>query len=543
MPSTATDVIRGVSTSVAVKAPVRVAATSNIVLAGEQTISGVACVDGDRVLCVAQTDAGDNGIYVVSTGQWQRAVDFDGARDAVKGTLVLVNEAADGIGYELVTEDPEIGVTDLEFEVRDLDSSLRADLAKSTVGSQGSRLVGNRRSETGATATTLFEIVSRTVNVKDFGAVGDDSTDNAVPFANAMAAVINGDALRIPTGTYRMSSFPGLSSGVSLYGDGAWKTVLKYTGAAASIIKVANTASSNGYINLVDLAVLANNNADICVDFKSVSFGVISRCRLWGGTDFASKKATGVRLSAAASGCYQNIIEHSDLQSLSIGLSIEDGANENRLFGGAVLNCGDGVKTSGALSDNFRMAFVRVENCTDGVDIHNFRDYLIIGCRFEKNADGTRGIVIAGGSTSFAPLTLIQNHYSSYSAGNDLVTSGLTGRVERVGENASQYEEFTGNGVWHLGLGKLYVGSPPSGTEPIIEAEGLNANMNLELRPKGTGAVYTPNHFLAGKIALLDGVAAPSTIGGLAQIYVDTADGDLKIKFGDGTVKTIVVDT
>ena len=30
---------------------------------------------------------------------------------------------------------------------------------------------------------------------------------------------------------------------------------------------------------------------------------------------------------------------------------------------------------------------------------------------------------------------------------------------------------------------------------------------------------------------------------GLAQLYVDTADGDLKVKFGDGTVKTIVTDT
>jgi hypothetical protein len=42
---------------------------------------------------------------------------------------------------------------------------------------------------------------------------------------------------------------------------------------------------------------------------------------------------------------------------------------------------------------------------------------------------------------------------------------------------------------------------------------------------------------------LVDGVTAPSTLAGHAQIYVDTADGDLKVKFGDGTVKTIVVDT
>jgi hypothetical protein len=44
-------------------------------------------------------------------------------------------------------------------------------------------------------------------------------------------------------------------------------------------------------------------------------------------------------------------------------------------------------------------------------------------------------------------------------------------------------------------------------------------------------------------VLLTDGVTAPSTVSGRAQIYVDTADGDLKVKFGDGTVKTIVVDT
>jgi hypothetical protein len=44
-------------------------------------------------------------------------------------------------------------------------------------------------------------------------------------------------------------------------------------------------------------------------------------------------------------------------------------------------------------------------------------------------------------------------------------------------------------------------------------------------------------------LSLSDGVAAPNTETGRAQIYVDTADGDLKIRFSDGTTKTIVTDT
>lgn len=43
--------------------------------------------------------------------------------------------------------------------------------------------------------------------------------------------------------------------------------------------------------------------------------------------------------------------------------------------------------------------------------------------------------------------------------------------------------------------------------------------------------------------ALADGVPVPDTIPGITWIYVDEADGDLKVKFGDGTIKTLTIDT
>lgn len=45
------------------------------------------------------------------------------------------------------------------------------------------------------------------------------------------------------------------------------------------------------------------------------------------------------------------------------------------------------------------------------------------------------------------------------------------------------------------------------------------------------------------KLMLTDGITAPSATSGYATIYVDTSDGDLKVKFGDGTTKTIATDT
>ena len=56
-------------------------------------------------------------------------------------------------------------------------------------------------------------------------------------------------------------------------------------------------------------------------------------------------------------------------------------------------------------------------------------------------------------------------------------------------------------------------------------------------------ALETKDRPATGTLRLTDGVTAPSAVVGYALIYVDAADGDLKIIFGDGTVKTIVVDT
>ena len=54
---------------------------------------------------------------------------------------------------------------------------------------------------------------------------------------------------------------------------------------------------------------------------------------------------------------------------------------------------------------------------------------------------------------------------------------------------------------------------------------------------------YFGTSVIAPILALTDGVAEPDTVSGKAFLYVDTADGDLKVKFGDGTIKTLSTDT
>ena len=118
MASVFADRTAGITTSLAIKAPVVVATTEDITLSGEQTIDGVAVVADDRVLVKDQTDASENGIYVVKTSTWRRAKDCDGARDLTQGTLVKVISGTVGIGtYELSTSGLiTVGTTELTFQ-------------------------------------------------------------------------------------------------------------------------------------------------------------------------------------------------------------------------------------------------------------------------------------------------------------------------------------------------------------------------------------------------------------------------------------------
>lgn len=117
MPSTATSILDGLSTSVAVKAPCVTVTTANITLSGLQTISGHTTVADDRVLVKNQTTQSQNGIYAASTGQWQRTKDFDGNRDVVYGTLVPVANDGTYLFYRVTSANPiVIGTTAITFE-------------------------------------------------------------------------------------------------------------------------------------------------------------------------------------------------------------------------------------------------------------------------------------------------------------------------------------------------------------------------------------------------------------------------------------------
>ena len=98
-----------------------VATTANIALSGILTIDDVLLPADARVLVKNQTQAKENGLYVVSaTGVWKRAQDADSSPEVTPGLFVSIEKGAvngDSV-WQLVTDGPiTLGTTPLAFEM------------------------------------------------------------------------------------------------------------------------------------------------------------------------------------------------------------------------------------------------------------------------------------------------------------------------------------------------------------------------------------------------------------------------------------------
>jgi len=96
------------------------------------------------------------------------------------------------------------------------------------------------------------------VSVKDFGALGDGTTDDTIAIQNAINAVVQGGSVYIPATTngYRITSFILLPSYINIYGDG--KNTL-----GSKIIKdfgnyFAFSGNTKTYISIKNLSIIAN---------------------------------------------------------------------------------------------------------------------------------------------------------------------------------------------------------------------------------------------------------------------------------------------
>lgn len=170
----------------------------------------------------------------------------------------------------------------------------------------------------------------------------------------------------------------------------------------------------------------------------------------------------------------------------------------------------------------------------DDIDIIN----QVSGGHIEFDTTGTGRIKmpLTDGSASAPMLTITGDPNTGiYSSGADTIdfSTGGTGRMNITTSAINLSAQARSTSGSAATPGYSFQGNTARG---LYNTENENG---IAYSHDGTATFA----MTATGISLKDGVTAPSTVSGFAQIYVDTADGDLKVKFGDGTVKTIVVDT
>lgn len=231
MATSVTSQISGVLQSLAIKSPVHAVATTNITLSGLQTVDGVV-LDGStlyRVLCTAQTNSVDNGIWDASTGSWSRAKDFDGPRDAVKGTLVIVQSSTNTL-YRLTTSNPIVpGTTALTFELTGVNLT-QADLTAIGMLSTGIKY-DITPAETAALVTIVdySQLPGTVLRYKRNADPGVTDMSSAFTIAASIASSTFGRAVYAPGngGPYYCPNITlsGTLQDIMFYGDGRASTL------------------------------------------------------------------------------------------------------------------------------------------------------------------------------------------------------------------------------------------------------------------------------------------------------------------------------
>jgi len=197
-----------------------------------------------------------------------------------------------------------------DVEVYTVDNLNGPDLATLALlaASSGSSLIGYINTGTGATARTVQARLRDILSVKDFGAVGDGTTNDATAIQNAINAAaalpasggssglggISGATVYFPPGVYRINSGLTVTNGVKLVGNGERSSVINYYGSGAAISNV-TPGTRIGKIGIMEMTIANKASGTIGLDLNSVSYSEFAS--LW-----IDSFTTAVKMSSPTNG-------------------------------------------------------------------------------------------------------------------------------------------------------------------------------------------------------------------------------------------------
>jgi hypothetical protein len=433
------------------------------------------------------------------------------------------------------------------------------------------------------TKATYSMVSGATVNVKDFGAVGDGTTQDQVAI---QAAIDNAEAngkngVFFPAGTYYVNAQVNLKNKVSLFGAGKAGSEIwfgssgqfKLTGTSGtklgffSIQNMGLTNQGGGATFALSLNYAERVLLDNCavyntgVGMSGFNYVTLQNCDLYGGELYADHPTVNsISEALKIFGC----------NGSGYKLNIKDTADvviDNCSFLGATggISIARGEQPAGFYPPVFISNTV-VDATDDETLILNGVCPHITNCFFSGGRTNLKNGVVMGDCTEGAFL----NSQVRF-CGNDGLSIGTSNNITVAGSVFNDNKRYgirvgTSNNLRFVGNTMSYVASWFGGSYPqvtgfsdepsdctylsLISNTALNNSSASIYAPSATNTIIGNNGYAENSIInaflnliLKDGVTAPTATVGQAKIFVDTADGDLKIIFGDGTTKTIVTDT
>lgn len=141
----------------------------------------------------------------------------------------------------------------------------------------GSDLIGFQQSGSGSVARWVEDKLSDTISVKDFGAAGDNATDDSAAITAALAAVgaLNsgtGGELWFPPGTYLCASGNiAIPNNVTLRGAGQRASLVKFTSVSGGFTSINPiNSSTNALVSIDSMGIYASNAGNTGIGFLQV---------------------------------------------------------------------------------------------------------------------------------------------------------------------------------------------------------------------------------------------------------------------------------
>lgn len=353
------------------------------------------------------------------------------------------------------------------------DSAITGTLASSS----GSSTVGYTQGGAGAVTSTVQNKLRESVSVKDFGAVGNGTTDDTAAIQAAINAAykfsdtypgLSKGKVYFPPGVYLITSTLDASSIGAMYGESRHECVIKYSGASTTI-------TCNSGIQINELAFLGTGT-QTALNFPTLAY----LSQVIGNSFYNFAKAINYANSSGTS--TYNYIELNIFQSCTIGLAFT-GIVTTTFVVGNQFNTGT---TAISCGNNFSVQVTNnvFEDVQTGILIPNggvFATGLISGNWFERSGASLFANIIPYQDNSVAPGFFLNNTFSANRYVNaGTFTYGINGVVTETGEVTLTTANKSGND------GRTY--SRGSSTPAIATALAFTAPNNYTFQTQSAVA-------------------------------------------------------